>query len=214
MTTEEKLERFQKYCLENARVRSANMLDEYTQALEKTFEEHQADAHRRADMQIKAETQKIQKDINKKLSIEQINLKRTLGHKQDELKDKLFVELRDMLANFMETAEYDRLLDAQVADAVKIADGEPMIIYIDPLIADGEPMIIYIDPADEKKLHNLAMQHQADVRISEYSFLGGTRAVIPGKNILIDNSFQAKLAEARENFQFDSAAQTGGTIHG
>ena len=142
----------------------------------------------------------IQKDINKKLSIEQINLKRTLGHKQDELKDKLFVELRDMLANFMETAEYDRLLDAQVADAVKIADGEPMIIYI--------------DPADEKKLHNLAMQHQADVRISEYSFLGGTRAVIPGKNILIDNSFQAKLAEARENFQFDSAAQTGGTIHG
>lgn len=119
MTTEEKLERFQKYCLENARVRSANMLDEYTQALEKTFEEHQADAHRRADMQIKAETQKIQKDINKKLSIEQINLKRTLGHKQDELKDKLFVELRDMLANFMETAEYDRLLDAQVADAVK-----------------------------------------------------------------------------------------------
>ena len=191
MTTEEKLERFQKYCLENARVRSANMLDEYTQALEKTFEEHQADAHRRADMQIKAETQKIQK---------QINLKRTLGHKQDELKDKLFVELRDMLANFMETAEYDRLLDAQVADAVKIADGEPMIIYI--------------DPADEKKLHNLAMQHQADVRISEYSFLGGTRAVIPGKNILIDNSFQARLAEARENFQFDSAAQTGGTIHG
>lgn len=200
MTTEEKLERFQKYCLENARVRSANMLDEYTQALEKTFEEHQADAHRRTDMQLKAETQKIQKDINKKLSIEQINLKRTLGHKQDELKDKLFVELRDMLANFMETAEYDRLLDAQVADAVKIADGEPMIIYI--------------DPADEKKLHNLAMQHQADVRISEYSFLGGTRAVIPGKNILIDNSFQAKLAEARENFQFDSAAQTGGTIHG
>lgn len=170
------------------------------QALEKTFEEHQADAHRRADMQLKAETQKIQKDINKKLSIEQINLKRTLGHKQDELKDKLFVELRDMLANFMETAEYDRLLDAQVADAVKIANGEPMIIYI--------------DPADEKKLHNLAMQHQADVRISEYSFLGGTRAVIPGKNILIDNSFQAKLAEARENFQFDSAAQTGGTIHG
>lgn len=162
------------------------MLDEYTQALEKTFEEHQADAHRRADMQLKAETQKIQKDINKKLSIEQINLKRTLGHKQDELKDKLFVELRDMLANFMETAEYDRLLDAQVADAVKIADGEPMIIYI--------------DPADEKKLHNLAMQHQADVRISEYSFLGGTRAVIPGKNILIDNSFQARACRGKREF--------------
>ena len=33
-------------------------------------------------------------------------------------------------------------------------------------------------------------------------FLGGVRAVIPEKNILIDNSFETLLNEERENFIF------------
>lgn len=85
------------------------MLDEYTQALEKTFEEHRQTPIAVQICRSRRDPEDPE-DINKKLSIEQINLKRTLGHKQDELKDKLFVELRDMLANFMETAEYGRAL--------------------------------------------------------------------------------------------------------
>lgn len=198
MTTEEKLERFQQFCMEDVHARSAKVLDEYTAALEKAFAEHQADAQRHARMQIDTETEKIKRDINRKLSIEQINLKRTLGHKQDELKDMLFVELRDMLANFMETSQYLRLLEKQIKAAIRIAGDEPLIIYM--------------DPADEDKARRLSFDHRALIRISEYSFLGGTRAVIPGKNILIDNSFQTKLAEARENFKFD--LRKGETNHG
>ena len=41
------------------------------------------------------------------------------------------------------------------------------------------------------------------IRISDYSFLGGIRAVIPGRHILVDNSFQTRLEEARHNFKFD-----------
>lgn len=200
MTTEEKLERFQKFCLEDARQRSTNMLDEYTKALEKTFSEHQADARRRAEMQIKTETEKLQKEINKQVSIEQIDLKRTLGRKQEELKDKLFVELRDMLANFMETSQYLQLLEKQIASAIQLADGEPMTIYM--------------DPADEDKVRRLSHHHNADIRISQYSFSGGTRAVIPGKNILIDNSFETKLNEAREHFRFNLDPEKGGALHG
>lgn len=198
MTTEEKLEHFQQFCLEDARTCSAKMLDEYTGALETAFEEHQQDATRRAQMQIKAETEKMQRDINKQLSIEQINLKRTLGRKQDELKDTLFVELKDMLANFMETAEYQHLLEHQIAKAKEFAGNDPLIIYMDPV--------------DEDKARRLALHHNADIRISEYSFSGGTRAVIPSKNILIDNSFQTKLAEARDSFRFELNT-AGGTRH-
>ena len=132
MTTEEKLEHFSSFCIEDARTRSAKMLDEYTNALEQTLEEHQADARRRAGMQLDAETAKMQREINKKLSIEQINLKRTLGHKQDELKDMLFVELKDMLDNFMETGEYLKLLEKQVTRAKEVAGTEALIIYLDP----------------------------------------------------------------------------------
>ena len=189
MTTEEKLKHFQDICMEDARERSAKMLDDYMNALESAYEEHTADARRRADMQVEAETEKLEREINKRLSIGQLDLKREFSRRQEELKDKLFVELRDKLANFMETQEYQRLLDRQVK-AVKE-------------FAGNEELIVYMDPSDVDKVQRIALHHNASIKISEYSFDGGTRAVIPGKHILIDNSFETKLNEARHEFKFD-----------
>ena len=189
MTTEEKLKHFQDICMEDARERSARMLDDYMNALESAYEEHTADARRRADMQVEAETEKLEREINKRLSIGQLDLKREFSRRQEELKDKLFVELRDKLANFMETQEYQRLLDRQVK-AVKE-------------FAGNEELIVYMDPSDVDKVQRIALHHNASIKISEYSFDGGTRAVIPGKHILIDNSFETKLNEARHAFKFD-----------
>ena len=70
MTTEEKLKHFQDICMEDARERSAKMLDDYMNALEKAYEEHTADARRRADMQVEAETEKLEREINKRLSMQ------------------------------------------------------------------------------------------------------------------------------------------------
>ena len=68
--------------------------------------------------------------------------------------------------------------------------------------AQGEEIHIYIDPADQEKQNLLSMETGCDIRVSQYPFSGGTRAVIASKNILIDNSFETKLKEAGENFQF------------
>lgn len=190
MTTEEKLQHFLDFCMEDARTRSAKMLDEYTEALENAFQEHQADAKRRAKMQLQLECEKIEREINKQLSIEQVQLKRTLGQKQDELKDMLFVELKDMLEHFLDTPEYQKLLESQIAAAKEIAGDDEFDIYMDPV--------------DENMLRRLALHNNAIIKLSKYSFMGGTRAVIPSKHILIDNSFQTKLEEARHNFRFDS----------
>ena len=56
MTTEEKLQHFLDTCMEDARVRSGRMLDEYMTALENTFEEHKADTRRREKLQLSQET--------------------------------------------------------------------------------------------------------------------------------------------------------------
>lgn len=201
MTTEEKLQHFLDTCMEDARTRSSRMLDDYMSALVRNFEEHKADARRRAEMQLRQETEKIEREINKKLSIEQIGIKRSLGQKQEELKDKLFVELKDMLANFLETPEYQKLLERQISEAVEFAGDDPITIYL--------------DPADEDKVRMLALHHgKAQVKISEYSFSGGCRAVIPSRNILIDNSFQSKLEEGRENFHFNLSLTEGGHENG
>lgn len=197
LTTEEKLQHFLDTCMGDAHTRSSRMLDEYQSALEKTYEEHKTDARRRADMQLRQETERMERELNKTLSIEQLDLKRALGHKQEELKDKLFVELKDMLANFLETREYQQLLEHQIENAVRFAGNDEIIIYL--------------DPTDEDKVQRLALHHgNARIRTSEYSFSGGCRAVIPSRHILIDNSFQTKLEEAREKFHFDLSLTNGG----
>lgn len=172
------------------------MLEEYRAALEETFAEHQEDARRRANMQIKLEANKIEREINKKLAVEQLKIKRELGQKKEELKEKLFVELRDMLAQYLETKEYTALLKSQIQHAVQFAGDDEVTIYLDPV--------------DEDKLLQLSQNaNNAHVAVSKYSFMGGTRAVIPSRHILIDNSFQTKLAETQEAFHFDLSL-TGG----
>ena len=51
MTTEEKLKHFQEICMTDAREKSARMLDDCVRALDAAFEEHKAEAERRAAMQ-------------------------------------------------------------------------------------------------------------------------------------------------------------------
>ena len=168
MTTEEKLQHFLDFCMEDARSRSAKMLDEYTAALEQTFAEHQADARRRAEQQVELESERIEHETNKKLSLEQN----------------------------METPEYTQLLEKQIRHAREFAGNEFFTIYI--------------DPADETRLNRLALHNSADIRVSEYSFGGGTRAVIPSRHILIDDSFQTKLEEAKRDFRFNLKDLEGG----
>lgn len=195
MTTDEKLQHFLDICMEDARAKGGRIFDEYASALEKDLEEHKTDAKRRAAMQLQGESEKIQREINKELAIEQINLKRTVSLHQEELKKKLFVEVRDLLDSFMETAQYQNLLNAQIRHAIEFAGKEELIIYL--------------DPSDSDKLNQLSFHNHINIKISEYSFGGGTRAVIPSRHILIDNSFDTKLKEAEQNFRFE----TGGAIH-
>lgn len=188
MTIEEKLQHFQTLCFQDANERSEKMLNDYTESLRKTLEEHKIDVKRQADMQLEAESEKIERDINKQLSIEQINIKRIYSRKQEELKNMLFSELRNKLALFMETSAYPHFLEQQVRKALKIADGAPMNVYL--------------DPSDADKVNMIALMTDAEMGIRDHSFFGGLQAEIPSKNILIDNSFKTKLEEAEANFQF------------
>ena len=128
MTTEEKLKHFQEICMTDAREKSAKILDDYAKTLDKAYEEHTEDARKRAKMQEEAETEKLGRERNKKLSIGQLDLRREVSRRQEELKDKLFVEVRDKLANFMETREYLDLFFQQI----QILSGSGSVFPTDP----------------------------------------------------------------------------------
>ena len=189
MTTDEKLQHFLDICMEDAREKSARLYDEYASALEEAFEEHKKDAARRLDMQLHGESDKLGREMNKKLALAQINLKRQVSKRQEELKDMLFVEVQDILTDFMTSPAYPKLLEQQILAARELAGSSDIIIYI--------------DPADEPLLQHLSVENREAIKISQYSFSGGIRAVVPQSHILIDNSFETKLNGARHNFQFD-----------
>lgn len=196
MTTDEKLQHFLEFSMKDARIRSEKMVSDYCSALDETYEEHKKEALKRAQMQIEIEKNRIVRNFNKDYSIEQLNIKRELKDKEAEFTEMLFTELKDALARFMETPEYDALLVKQILAAKEVAETDDIRIYMDPVDAD--------------KIPKISMLTKTDIIPSQYSFLGGTRAVVIEKHILIDNSFETKLAEARENFHFEE----GGITHG
>ena len=189
MTIEEKLQHFNEFCLNEAKKRYDKTITEYKEALEKTFYEHQQDEKRRAEMQIKIETENINKELNKELSIEELKLKKMISDKRDEIDEKLFIELQNKLDEFMQTEDYQKLLDSQIKKAISFADNDKLDIYI--------------DPNDAHLIHKLSMDNNIKLIESKYSFMGGTRAVIPDKNILIDNSFEKKIADEKDIFHIN-----------
>ena len=52
--------------------------------------------------------------------------------KQEELKETLFVEVQEKLADYMATQEYQQLLISQIREIMKFAGNEEVTIYIDP----------------------------------------------------------------------------------
>lgn len=194
MTTQEKLQHFYETTIADANRHSQEMLDEYQSALNQVFEEHKADALRKAELQIQLETEQLQRENNKKFSMEQIQIKRITNKKHDELKERLLIELKDKLEGYMSSQDYQLLLLKQIKEAREFAKDEELIVYL--------------DPADSGQKNSLEAAAGIPLSISRYSFMGGTRAVIPSRNILIDNSFEKRLEEMKNQFSIE-----GGRFH-
>lgn len=75
-------------------------------------------------------------------------------------------------------------------------------------IAENDSVQIYLTAKDSAKAEELKKRTGITPLISETNFLGGIRAVIPEKNILIDNTFLTAFENEKERFNFD-----GGFTH-
>lgn len=192
MTTEEKLKYFEESSLEEARKQASAMIEEYKVNLDKVEKEHKATTLRQSDLQLKTESDNLKRNNNMALSKEQLQIKRKITQKQNELKEKLFVEVKQLLEDYMTTSAYQQLLIKQIKNIQKEAGSGKLILYI--------------DPADSDKRSSLQVATGAPVTVSEYSFMGCTRAVLQDRNILIDNSFASKLEKLKADFSFNGGA--------
>lgn len=194
MTTEEKLQHFYEVSMDTAREEATKVLDEYKAALETEMERHKQEKQAASESQFKIDSDNAAREINKALSAEHLHIKRKLSKKQQKLKESIFAEVEDMLGTFSKKPEYIDWLEDKVKQSLEIAENDSVQIYL--------------TKKDSEKAEELAKRTGITPLISETDFLGGIRAVIPEKNILIDNTFLTAFESEKERFNFD-----GGFTH-
>lgn len=189
MTIDEKLTHFYDVSVEAARAQASASIEEHKRSLAKMQKEHETRSINDAQAQIKAETENARREVNKALSAQQLTIKRDWTKKQNELKEKLFVEVKDKLEQFTATPPYADYLCKKIEEAREFA-GE-------------DELYIYLSPEDSSLLQQLINRTGFPLQIAKESFIGGIKAMIPGKNILIDHSFLGNYETIHKQFQFD-----------
>lgn len=174
--------------MEQARSEGNAIIDSYKEALEKVFEDHKAESLRQSETRIKAETTNARQQLNQAMAKSQLEIKRQNGKIQQELKDKIFEEARSLVDDYMQTEDYMDYLMSCIKQA--------------KAFAGDDPVIIYINPTDEKRRSDLEDATRIPLTVSAEDFIGGVRAVIRTRNILIDNSFKTKLRNEYDSFIF------------
>lgn len=188
MTLEEKIAHLQATSMEEARAEGNAIIDNYREALEKLLKDHKEEMLWQAETRIKAEQSNARHMLNQAEARTQLELKRRTGKIQVELKDKIFKEAHALAQDFMKTDAYEDYMAKSIRKAISFAGGEEMTIYI--------------NPTDERLRPRLEDATGTRLTISTEDFIGGTRAVLRERNILIDNSFKTLLRNEYDKFLF------------
>lgn len=189
MTTEEKLQHFYDAAVKEAWDNAERLLEEHKKELDNLLEEHKKAKDREIAAALKAETAKASREINKTLSSQLLDVKRESKKFQDRYKEKLFQEVMALLEEFKNTEGYDDYLRRKIREALDFAQEDSVIVYL--------------SPEDSAKIPSMSKEFGVELQIAEHSFLGGVRAEIPEKNILIDSSFLEAFNSEKANFTFD-----------
>lgn len=186
MTIEEKMEHFKNVSLDNASAKSNDILTAYKQSLDEQFENHKETAVLESKSIENAKLNAIRLEAKRDLSKIQADVRRTVTMHQNKLKSQIFSSVMEKLNAYKLTTEYKAELISQITKILE-----------DFKDSDVE---FFIDPSDESLLSDLQNQTGANIKISSVSFIGGCKAIISEKNMLVDNSFKTKLAEEQEKF--------------
>lgn len=188
MNLEEKIEHLRQASMEDARQTGNNIIQEQKDALTKIFEDFKKDELRKAELNIRVAKDRLRQDENSAIANAQTELTGELGKLQLELKNKLFKSVHAKLDEFMASPAYLSLLKEHIASMLSFADGEEIIIYL--------------NPDDIQYKDELEKTMNTTLTVSKLDFIGGTRGVLKKLDILIDYSFKTALEEEYQNFLF------------
>lgn len=193
MTVDEKLERFSERSNSDAESEVQAELDKYQEQLDRLFEDHKKQKDREAKDAVDNEKTALEHQYNKEQSTKLIDIRHSVAEKQDEIKKEIFEEVEKKLLDYKKDPKYVHWVCRKVMISKKVAGSDEMEVYI--------------DSSDEGLKGEIEETTGTTVGISRDNILGGVRAVIPARKILIDDSFASLIADAKENFSFEGGAQ-------
>ena len=105
MTIEEKLQHFYTASIDSAMQEAQQVQTQHQEALDKIFQEHKETKERQIQSHIQAETDNHKREINKTVSARQLEYRRLLSDKTEEIKQQLFHDVAERLAQFRSTPD-------------------------------------------------------------------------------------------------------------
>lgn len=188
MNLDEKITHLREVVMSEARAEGNAIIENHRKALESLLDKHKEEAKTQSEIRIKSETTKSRRQVNQAAAKAEVELKRALGKRQKELKIKLFEEVKGLLLEYRKSDDYVEYICRKIREAA--------------VFANGDGVVIYITPSDEDKKAVLESKTGMTITVSEYEFMGGVRAVIQNRNILIDHSFQTAIEAEYQKFSF------------
>ena len=188
MEIKEKLEVFHEAVLQTASAESEALLEEYKKNYQESLEEYEKKKQQEQETGERIAEAKIRKEVNKQISEHALELKRTYHLEAEKKKAILFERVEEKLKEYQRTEAYKEYLERAVSRAKKFAKEEKITIYL--------------NESDARWRDELEQKTGCKLMISQIDFIGGIRAVIRSKNILIDESFSTRLAQEKEKYSF------------
>lgn len=183
--TEAKLNKFESSVIEAARKRSAELEEdikkEKEEKLEKSYNEFLTKAYR----DIQRCVSRIRKEDNERVRYTELEAKKTLLKKREEIIDEVFAEAKNRLLEFKKSSEYASWLKKCTEKALsETGEGEKEIY-----VTEEDSALI------EEKLFGVRI-----TAVSDKDFWGGVRVKNSQKGIMADYSFYEFLQSERTDF--------------
>ncbi len=186
MEIKEKLDAFYTAAIEAAKSKGDAVVNEYTKIYEESISEYEKQKRKEYESIRLGRDAEIRHEINREVSERILLLKKEYHEETIKKKEQLFACVSKKLAEYKKTEEYRECLARKIRTAFEIAKGEAVTVYL--------------DASDASLKETVEAETGCELTISETDFMGGIRAVIRSKNMLIDESFLSRLAEEKASY--------------
>lgn len=187
-TTAEKISKFDSAINHYAEAQRAKILEDIENFKERELKETEATAKVEAERLMIKEVEIEKSNIVREMSHKELDGRRELLQKRQEIADKVFNDAKEKLRSFVSSSEYPSFLERKAKEAASIFTQEGTVIYI--------------RNADSSYASRISSQFKnASVEYDDSIEIGGFRAENKAMHLACDNTLESELEAQRLWFE-------------